>query len=341
MEEPPGEVMSSPVVLGLDFGGTKVAAAVATPGGRRLGEVTIATEPSRGARWNLDRGLDAASRLLRDVAPGRRLAAVGASTFGIPGADGVGLAPAIPGWEELALHRELAAAFACDTIRLATDVKAAAAAEARAGALAGHEPGLYLNLGTGLAAAIVFRGSVVCGANGAAGEIGYNLLRRADVGRRDHPVLEDLVSGIGLSATANRRAGARLSAEDVFLRAATSPRLSALVGEFVEELGFHLVNLAVAVDPSRIAVGGGIVRSWDRLERPLRRALDAGVPFPPELVVGAFPFDAALVGALALAVDATGQADEPSEHERRLPARRAPEPVNTSTVAGRPGRHRS
>jgi predicted NBD/HSP70 family sugar kinase len=336
--------MSSPVVLGLDFGGTKVAAAVASLGGRRLGEVTIATEPSRGARWNLDRGLDAARRLVRDVAPGRQLAAVGASTFGIPAADGVRLAPAIPGWEEFSLGRELASAFECDTIRLATDVKAAAAAEARSGALVGHEPGLYVNLGTGLAAAIVSGGSVVSGANGAAGEIGYNLLRRGDVGRRDHPVLEDLVSGIGLSATANRRAGARLTAEDVFQRAATSPRLSALVDEFVEELGFHLVNLAVAVDPSRIAVGGGIVRSWDRLERPLRRALDAGVPFPPELVVGAFPFDAALVGALALALDAAGpvdQDDEPKRHEWRLQPDRAPEPINSSTVAERPGRHRS
>jgi predicted NBD/HSP70 family sugar kinase len=336
--------MSSPVVLGLDFGGTKVAAAVASLDGRRLGELTIATEPLRGGRWNLDRGLDAATRLVRDVAPGRPLAAVGASTFGIPTADGVRLAPAIPGWEEFSLGRELTSAFDCTTVRLATDVKAAAAAEARTGALAGHEPGIYLNLGTGLAAAIVSGGRVVSGANGAAGEIGYNLLRRGDVGRPSHPVLEDLVSGIGLSATASHRAGARLTAEDIFLRAKSSRRLAALVDEFVEELSFHLVNLAVAVDPSCIAVGGGIVRSWDRLEWPLRRALDAGVPFPPDLVVGAYPFDAALVGALALALDAAGpvdQDDEPKRHEWRLQPDRAPEPINSSTVAKRPGRHRS
>ena len=26
----------------------------------------------------------------------------------------------------------------------------------------------------------------------------------------------------------------------------------------------HLVNLAIAIDPDRIVVGGGLVRSWDR-----------------------------------------------------------------------------
>jgi len=32
-----------------------------------------------------------------------------------------------------------------------------------------------------------------------------------------------------------------------------------------------------------------------------------GVPFPPELVLAAFPYDAPLVGALALGIDATGK----------------------------------
>ena len=62
-----------------------------------------------------------------------------------------------------------------------------------------------------------------------------------------------------------------------------------------------LVNLTVAIDPARIAVGGGMVRSWQRLHGGLRRALDAAVPFPPELVVADFPYDAPLRGVLSLA----------------------------------------
>ena len=89
--------------------------------------------------------------------------------------DGPQLAPAIDGWDKLAMGRELRAAFAGAQIRMATDAKAAAHAEARWGVLAGRDPAIYLNLGTGLAAAIVAGGRVLSGEAGAAGEIGYNL----------------------------------------------------------------------------------------------------------------------------------------------------------------------
>ena len=56
------------------------------------------------------------------------LAAVGVSTFGIPFEDRVELAPAIDGWDKLAMGRELRAAFAGAQIRMATDAKAAAQA---------------------------------------------------------------------------------------------------------------------------------------------------------------------------------------------------------------------
>src|SRR6185295_20277867 len=100
-----------------------------------------------------------------------------------PGPDGVALAPAIDGWAELPLGRELGAAFDRVPVRLVTDVKAAAQVEADRGALAGCDPALYLNLGTGLAVAIVAGGTVVAGRHGASGEIGYNLRDLGDVGR--------------------------------------------------------------------------------------------------------------------------------------------------------------
>jgi glucokinase len=301
------------VVLGLDFGGTKIAATVAAMSGQRIGETTVETDPSLGARWNLELGLAAACVLLDDVAPGRDLVAVGASTFGIPAAYGVGLAPAIPGWEELALGHELAVMFDCSTVCLATDVKAAAAAEASSGALVGHDPAIYLNLGTGLAAAIVSGGKVVSGAHGAAGEIGYNLRQPSDVDlvRAEHVVLEEVVSGMGLAASGQRQTGHAMTAAEIFAGEGTDPKLEAVVEQFVRELCFHVANLAVAVDASRIAVGGGMVRSWARIGPPLRRALEATVPFPPDLVVGAYPFDAPLVGVLNLALAAA--AGEPSD----------------------------
>ena len=277
------------VVLGIDFGGTKIAAAVADRSGGRLREVTVPTEPARGARWNLERGLGAA----RGLVEGDPLAAVCACTFGIPDTDRVFLAPAIDGWEQLALGRELEEAFPGVPVRLATDVKAAAEAELRHGALAGYDPAIYLNLGTGLAVAIVAGGKVVAGANGAAGEIGYSLRGRGG------GTLEDVVSGTGLA----RATGGELTAAEVFAGSITDVRLARLVSAFMDELELSLVNLAIALDPERIVVGGGMTRSWERIAGPLRRSLKAHVPFEPELVLGEFPTDAALVGALALAAD--------------------------------------
>lgn len=302
-------MVSEPVVLGLDFGGTKIAAAVGDLSGNRLGATTIDSRvESGGAAEAMTRGLAAARELLAEVAPDHELAGVGAATLGIPYDDRVELAPTFPGWGELPFGRLVRDHFAGVPVRLATDVKAAAAAELRWGALAGSDPGLYLNLGTGLAIAIVAGGTVITGAHGASGEIGYNLRSAADayVGTAERTILEHVVSGQALETTGSARLGRPVTAADVFTMARSRPEAAVLTDEFVRELATHLANLAIAVDPDRIVVGGGLVRSWDQLEPGLRRALDAAVPFPPELSVARFPTEAPLIGALALGVEAAG-----------------------------------
>jgi glucokinase len=221
----------------------------------------------------------------------------------------VELAPAVPGWSGLALGAELRAAFPGSRVTVATDTKAAGEAEARWGALAGCDPALYLNLGTGLAAAVITGGRVLAGRNGAAGEIGYSLRSLRDVGvpadRR--LLLEEAVSGAGLRRQASGPGGAgpAITAAEVFAAAtAGEPAMAGLVSEFLDELAFHLVNLTIAIDPARVAIGGGLTRSWDLLQPRLAQALRSGAPYPPELTRAAFPDDAALLGAVALALDA-------------------------------------
>jgi glucokinase len=88
----------SPVVLGLDFGGTKIAMAIGDLTGARLGAASVDSLAHEGAEAAMTRGLAAAHELLRSVAPGRELAGVGAATLGIPFDDRVELAPTFPGW---------------------------------------------------------------------------------------------------------------------------------------------------------------------------------------------------------------------------------------------------
>jgi predicted NBD/HSP70 family sugar kinase len=315
-------VTAPPVVLGLDYGGTKIAAAVCDLAGNRLASTTVGSDAALGAQASFGRGIEVGRGLLNVTTPGRELAAVGVSTFGIPFEDRVELAPAIHGWDTLAMGRELRAVFPGTQIRMANDAKAAARAEVRWGVLAGCDPAVYLNLGTGLAAAIVIGGQVVDGVNGAAGEIGYNLRSLADVGlaldRRAH--LEHMVSGQALATRAAgqgqglgvRDGGPPLTAADVFAASVTDGELDRLIADFAHELAFHLVNLAILVNPARIAVGGGIVRSWARIRTPLQHALRSGTPFPPELVVAHFPYDAPLLGAVAMALDAAAPATTPA-----------------------------
>ncbi len=298
---------STAVVLGLDFGGTKVAAATCDLDGRQLHREIISTRSDEGGEAVLARGLDAAGELLSRLG-NPPLDGIGVATIGVPNGRFVELAPAIPGWEHIPLAERVADALGAP-VRLANDVKAAAVAEARWGALAGADPALYVNLGTGLAAAIVVGGEVVTGAHGAAGEIGYLLVSPADLDTppEERPVLEHVVSGMGLAAAGSRRLGRPLSALEVFNGSDTDAALAAVVDEFVTLLALHLVNLAVALDPERIAIGGGFVRSWSRFSPRIEQALKAGVPFPPVLVPARHPDDAALLGALCLGMQAAGR----------------------------------
>src|SRR5258707_8014515 len=112
MDSPPMSSRSnttsfSPVVLGIDFGGTKIATAVCDLGGRLLATRIIDAESERGARAAFGRGVRGGRGLLAQAAIGRPLAGVGVSTFGIPSENGLALAPSIDGSEDIAMGREL------------------------------------------------------------------------------------------------------------------------------------------------------------------------------------------------------------------------------------------
>src|SRR5258708_25393476 len=77
-------VGDSPVVLGLDFGGTKIAMAVCETSGDRLGSATVGSGGELGAHASFERGISAAHDLLAVVAPRPELASVPVSPFRVP-----------------------------------------------------------------------------------------------------------------------------------------------------------------------------------------------------------------------------------------------------------------
>jgi glucokinase len=290
-------------VLALDFGGTKIALATADSAAHPIRRVRIDTRADDGAETVIARAIAAARGLVDETAAtGRRLVAVGAATFGVPQDERIMLAPNVPGWERLPLARRLregvgVAASVCN------DVRAATAAELRWGMLRGSEVGFYLNLGTGLSMGLVVNGRVVDGAHGAAGEIGYNLSRPGDAGVAEgRAPLEEYVSGRAIGERASAYFGRALSTAEVFAAPPDSP-IAKFLGDTLDELALHVSNLAIALDPSRIVVGGGLMEMAEVILPRLRLQLGQAVPFPPEVMAARFVHDGPLHGAIALALD--------------------------------------
>jgi glucokinase len=295
-------------VLAIDFGGTKIAVGTAALDGGIVASERINTDAANGAAQAVERALDLARELERRTAEqtGGRCLAVGAVSPGIVREDSVALAPNVPGWGELALPSLLRDAIGTSAVAVGNDVNAAALAEARWGALAGADPGLLISLGTGIKAGIVIGGRVFTGANGAAGEIGYSLRDAADaIGfAHGHAPLEEFVGGRAIGERAGRALGADLTAEEAFARADLP---DGFIEETVGELGLHVVNLAIALDPARIAVGGGLMAHAEAILPVLRARVAEGVPFAPDVVPAEFLHDGALRGAAALALEAATQ----------------------------------
>ncbi|MEV6039578.1 ROK family protein [Nonomuraea sp. NPDC052116] len=275
-------------VLGIDVGGTKVAIGVSTADG-----------PTLSAHVRLDTGPDTLARALAaaralDGAP----TAVGFSTCGVIRDGVVRLAPNVPGWEGLELPRLLQEAYGATPVSIDNDVNAAAAAELRWGALRGVSTGVYLNLGTGLAAALVVDGRVVPGAHGAAGEIGYLQVTPGEPAFADGRVpLEERVAGGALAARGTALLGRPVTAAELL----SGGHARELVDEALRTLAMSVANLCVVLDPERLVVGGGMMGAAELILPRLTAEVGRAVPFPPEVRPARFADDAPLLGALALA----------------------------------------
>jgi glucokinase len=307
-------------VAAVDFGGTKVAVASATLSGEIIDQTRFDTDAARGADQALLRAIDEATSIISvaEDRTGARCAAAGVVSPGIVRADRSYLAPNVPGWEDLQLESRLREGLGVDPVVFGNDVKAGGLAELRWGALVGADPALFLSLGTGVAAAVVAGGRVLEGAHGTAGEIGYSLRREVkDQGAYidGHAPLEEVAGGRFIGARASQAAGRELSTADAF--AADDPGTRRLVDETLAELAVQVANMTLLVDPERIAVGGGMMASGERILAALERQLRRAVPFPPAVCQARFVHDAALRGAVALALDALDRPQMASERRSR------------------------
>src|SRR5437868_7771207 len=302
-------------VLAIDFGGTKIAVATADMTGSILKQARLDTNAAQGAQQVLERTTASARALIEQslAEVGGQCVAVGVATPGVVHDNGVLLSPNIPGWERVPLRETMRANLHIPMVVAENDVKAAAMAEVLWGALKEADPAVYLSLGTGIAAAIVIGGRVVTGAHGASGEIGYNLRSVLDTSgaANGRAPLEEAIGGRFIGERASLLLGEPLSTAELFAHPDIRARF--LVDETLAELATHVANLAILIDPARVAVGGGLMSSGDVILHALTFRLEYAVPFPPEIVPARFLQDASLYGAIALALTGSMNASSLAE----------------------------
>lgn len=242
--------------IGMDIGGSKIAAVVLDDAGRVEESLTVPTG------FGAERVLVAATGLVSELAArtGRTVADFGSIGVGVPGQvdRGRGLLRHAYniGIEELALGGLLQERVGIP-VSIDNDVTAAAIGAAHLMRLEGTIA--YLNLGTGLAAGYVVDGRPLRGATGVAGEIGHlpidPLRRPCPCGQQG--CLETVASGIALKTYwpaggehPGRTLLAAIDAGDEDARLALDLLISGAASA-VRLLGFSL-------DPDTVVIGGGL-----------------------------------------------------------------------------------
>ncbi|MDQ1677989.1 MAG: glucokinase, partial [Actinomycetota bacterium] len=327
-----------PSTIGVDIGGTKVLGGVVDATGTVLASERRPT-PGRSVRDVEDTivGLVTALSSRYDVG------AVGIGAAGFVDADRstVVFSPHLA-WRDEPLREALQRRVPVPVV-VDNDANAAALAECRFGAGAGHRYVLCVTLGTGIGGALVIDDEVFRGANGMAGEFGHVQVvpggHRCECGNRG--CWEQYASGNSLVRDARELvlAGSPVAHHLAELVGGDASRLTGplvteaarggdplaveLIADVGAWLGVGLAGMAAAFDPGAIIVGGGVSAAGDLLLGPTREAFSRtlvgrGYRTEPVIVGAALGPDAGFIGAADMARSAARRS------QRRRLRRREP-----------------
>ena len=318
-----GRLTPELLTIGVDIGGTKIAAGVVTADGKVIDTARRDTPDRDGSATVVEAAiLDAVGEL----SSRHRVHAVGIAAAGFVDADRrtVLFAPHLS-WRNEPLRDALYRRLRLPVV-VENDANASAWGEYRFGAGDGEQQLLVVNLGTGIGGAYVTNGSVQRGRFGIAGEFGHMQVvsggHRCECGNRG--CWEQYASGNALvrearalAASGSPMAHALLDRADGDPAKITGLSVTALAGEGDEAcrelfqevgewLGVGIANLVAAYDPGRVVIGGGVSEAGDLLLDPARQAFRrslTGRGYRPEatLVLAALGNKAGLVGAADLA----------------------------------------
>jgi len=312
------------VTVGVDVGGTKIAAGVVDDDGLILDTERVET-PAEDSDAAVRAIVEVASRL-RKAHP--NVAAVGVSAAGFVSSDRATMlfTPNLA-WRDLPLRDLLEKELQVPVV-IENDANAAAWGEFSYGSASDAHELLLVAVGTGIGGGVVVDGKLVRGWFGTAGEIGH--LRVVPNGHPcgcgQHGCWEQYASGSALVRFARERVaeGDRLLSEAggdregidgqlvTRLAKAGDPLCVDLLADLGRWLGEGIASLCAVLDPQLVVLGGGVGEAGDLVMVPLKTAYDTTLPATdnrPHAQIRAASLGnaAAIIGAATLARTEVGR----------------------------------
>ena len=268
------DAIASNLILGVDVGGTKVAAGLVD----REGNILKQGRVPMYARGSAEQALEAVTAAIDSFSPKDAVFhSIGICAPGPldPKAGIILNPPNLPCWRNYPLAEKIAAIYRLP-VKLDNDGNAAALAETRWGAARGYRFVFFAGIGTGIGSGIVFDGRIYHGRTGSAAEAGHNSIDyRGPICNCGKPgCIEVLASGSAIAVrTRNKLSAGRPSSilelangnvADVTSEmvgrsyAAGDPLAREILHETVELLTFWLGNMVDLLDPDILVLGGGV-----------------------------------------------------------------------------------
>lgn len=309
--------------IGVDIGGTKIAAGVVDEKGNILAQTRVATAAQDPA--SIDQSI---ATVCAELSQDFEIGAIGLAAAGFcsPDRQSVQFAPNI-NWRDYPIAHNVRKLLNVDIpIVVENDANAAGWAEFRYGAAKDNTDMLMLTIGTGLGGAIVVDNALVRGGYGVGGEVGH--MRVVPNGHSCGCGLdgcwEQYSSGSALvrearatairnpelSATLIELAGGDPEAIDGPLVTKAAQNGDQFAKDLLAELGYWIgsgaASVAALLDPEIIVIGGGVAAAGGLLVDPAKEAFLSTLPARGHRVEAKFAVaqmgnSAGMVGAADLA----------------------------------------
>jgi len=297
------------LIAAVDIGGTKIAVGMIDNAGRVLSRSECATYPERGYLAALER----TAEMLQQVARNTKceITGIGIGSTGPinPTTGEIGNVNHFPEWEGENPVRDLEASFHVP-VAIENDADAAALGEAGWGAGKNKSRLIYITVGTGIGAGVIFDGRLYRGVDGSHPEIGHHFIDPSGppclCGYRG--CWESLAAGpamvtwIKATALADYPHLCNLTGKRVCELAREGDELARkAVEREAFYLGLGLANLVTMFSPDAIVLGGSVMKSSDLFLNGIRKMIRESCAFVPwqktELSLASLGDDANLIGA--------------------------------------------